>query len=230
MYVDDQTMILRMVLAAGLGLLVGFERERHGRAAGLRTYMLVAMAGAMLMGLSLHLAQMFEAAGTASSFRLDPGRIPSYAIAGMGFLGAGAIIQGSLSARGVTTAAAMWTCTGVGLAVGSGLYWPSLAAVALVLVALNLLRPLAHLIPHEQYVILTVEATASDVRQTLRGLLKQYGIKILFAGRERCLMSGTVKHKYSLLVPSGQQWNEMLLQLEAIPGVTCYSWLEDKVP
>jgi putative Mg2+ transporter-C (MgtC) family protein len=223
-------MILRMLLASGLGLLVGFERERHGRAAGLRTCMLVAMAGALLMSLSLHLAQMFEASGTASAFRLDPGRIPSYAIAGMGFLGAGAIIQGSLSARGVTTAAAMWSCTGVGLAVGAGLYWPSLAAVALVLVALNLLRPLARLIPHEQYVILSVEATSPDIRQLLRDLLHEYGIKILFAGRERCLKTGVLQHKYSLLVPSGQQWNDMLLKLEALPGVSCYSWLEDKVP
>jgi len=230
LFVDEQTMILRMVLAAGLGLLVGFERERHGRAAGLRTCMLVAMAGALLMSLSLHLAQMFESAGTASAFRLDPGRIPSYAIAGMGFLGAGAIIQGSLSARGVTTAAAMWTCTGVGLAVGAGLYWPSLAAVALVLVALNLLRPLARIIPHEQYVILTVEATSLEVRQLLRDLLTEYGIKIIFAGRERCLKTGVVTHKYSLLVPSGHRWHEMLVKLEQLPGITSYSWLEDKVP
>jgi putative Mg2+ transporter-C (MgtC) family protein len=230
LFVDEPTMILRMLLAAALGLLVGFERERHGRAAGLRTCMLVAMAGALLMSLSLHLAQMFEAAGTASAYRLDPGRIPSYAIAGMGFLGAGAIIQGHLSARGVTTAAAMWSCTGVGLAVGAGLYWPSVAAVALVLVALNLLRPLARLIPHEQYVILTVEATNSEVRQQLRNLLSEYSIKILFAGRERCLRTGVVTHKYSLLVPSGQQWNDMLILLEQVPGVSCYSWLEDKVP
>jgi putative Mg2+ transporter-C (MgtC) family protein len=230
LFVDETTMILRMILAAALGLLVGFERERHGRAAGLRTCMLVAMAGALLMSLSLHLAQMFEAAGTASAYRLDPGRIPSYAIAGMGFLGAGAIIQGHLSARGVTTAAAMWSCTGVGLAVGAGLYWPAVAAVALVLVALNLLRPLARFIPHEQYVILTVEASTSEVRQHLRDLLTEYGIKILFAGRERCLRTGVVTHKYSLLVPSGQQWNDMLLRLEKVAGVSCYSWLEDKVP
>ncbi len=230
MFVDETTMILRMLLASALGLLVGFERERHGRAAGLRTCMLVAMAGALLMSLSLHLAHLFEAAGTNSAFRLDPGRLPSYAIAGMGFLGAGAIIQGHLSARGVTTAAAMWSCTGVGMAVGAGLYWPALAAVVLVLVALNLLRPLAALIPHEQYVILTVEASSLEVRQPLRDLLTEYGIKIIFAGRERCLKTGMVTHKYSLLAPSGQRWHEMLVRLEQLPGINCYSWLEDKVP
>ena len=59
LFVDETTMILRMLLASALGLLVGFERERHGRAAGLRTCMLVAMAGALLMSLSLHLAHLF---------------------------------------------------------------------------------------------------------------------------------------------------------------------------
>lgn len=230
MFVDETTMVLRLLLASALGLLVGLERERHGRAAGLRTCMLVAMAGSLLMCLSLFLAEGFSHLGGDSAFRLDPGRIPSYAIAGMGFLGAGAIIQGHLSARGVTTAAALWACTGVGMAVGAGMYLPSLVAVGLVLVALNLLRPLAHLIPHEEYVILTLEADHLGVREPLRDLLKEYRVSIIFAGRERCIPGGGVLFKYSLLVPWRKQWNEMFTRLEAIPGVTCYSWLEDKVP
>lgn len=230
MFVDQPTMILRILLAAFLGLLVGLERERHGRAAGLRTCMLVSMAGALIMSLSLHLCQMFDAAGTASAFRLDPGRLPSYAMAGMGFLGAGAIIQGSLSARGVTTAAAMWCCTGVGLAVGAGLYLPSLVAVALVLIALNLLRPLARLVPHEQYVSLIVESDDHQIRVAVRTLLAEYKIAVLFAGRERCVTGGGVRYTYSLVIPSGLQWNDMLQRLEVLPGLKCYSWLESKVP
>ena len=230
MPVDEPTMVLRILLAAGLGLLVGLERERHGRAAGLRTCLLVCMAGALIMSLSLHLCQMFEAAGTASAYRLDPGRLPSYAMAGMGFLGAGAIIQGALSARGVTTAAAMWCCTGVGLAVGAGLYLPALVAVALLLIALNLLRPLARLVPHEQYVSLTVESDDREIRTAVRDLLREYKISILFAGRERCVTGGGVRYTYSLVIPSGLQWNDMLLRLEALPGLNCYSWLESKVP
>ena len=231
MLVDEPTMILRILLAAGLGLLVGLERERHARAAGLRTCMLVTMAGALLMSLSLHLAHMFQPLGGESAFRLDPGRLPSYAIAGMGFLGAGAIIQGHLSARGVTTAAAMWTCTGVGLAVGAGLYLPALVAVALVLAALNLLRPLSHLIAHEQYVVLAVDGEHKEVNDEVRDLLARYKVVVLFAGRERCMLEGGgVKFNYSLIIPSGMRWNEMLERLEEIPGITCYSWTESKVP
>jgi putative Mg2+ transporter-C (MgtC) family protein len=135
-------MILRILLAGILGLLVGLERERHGRPAGLRTCIMVSMAGALLMGLSLYLSFIFEGKGGDSPYRLDAGRLPSYAVAGMGFLGAGAIIQGKSSARGVTTAAALWTCTGVGLTVGAGLYLSALATVAIVLAVLNLMRPL----------------------------------------------------------------------------------------
>jgi len=230
MHIDETTMVLRILLAGSLGLLVGLERERHGRAAGLRTCILVSLAGALLMCLSLYLCQIFEVEGGNSPYRLDAGRLPSYAIAGMGFLGAGAIIQGKSSARGVTTAAALWTSTGVGLAVGAGLYWPSLATVAMVLVVLNLMRPLDSLIRHSQYVTLTVEASDPEVRPFIRDLLEEYKVGILFVGRERCSPGHSVTFTFSLAIHSGNQWNGMLQKLERLPGVSCYSWTESKVP
>jgi len=230
MDVDQLTMIGRIALAALLGLLIGWERERHGRAAGLRTCMLVAMAGALIMSLSLYLGQLFAPAGVNSMIRMDPGRLASYAIAGMGFLGAGAIIQGRASARGVTTGAAMWTCTVVGLAVGAGLYLPALASVALVLAALILLRGVARRLRQDQYVSLEVESSDLAVRPALRELCQRYKARILFAGRDRCLETDTVKLTYSLAIESGPNWGEFLAELETLPGVTCYSWQEAKVP
>lgn len=230
MHVDEPTMVLRILLAGVLGLLVGLERERHGRAAGLRTCILVSLAGALLMSLSLYLSFIFEAEGGNSPYRLDAGRLPSYAVAGMGFLGAGAIIQGKSSARGVTTAAALWTCTGVGLAVGAGLYLPALATVALVLAVLNLMRPLDRIIRHTQYVTLTVESSDPEVRPFIRELLAEYKVAILFVGRERCHPGHNVTFTFSLVIRSGNQWNDMLQRLERLPGVTCYSWAESKVP
>ncbi len=230
MDVDQLTMIWRIVLAAGLGLLVGLERERHGRAAGLRTCMLVAMAGALIMSLSLHLSQIFGPAGVRSIMRMDPSRLASYAIAGMGFLGAGAIIQGRASARGVTTGAAMWTCTVVGLAVGAGLYLPALATVGLVLAALVLLRGLGHRLRQDQYVTLEVETTDLEVRQPIRELCARFGVRILFAGRERCRGTNLLKLTYSLAIQSGPSWGDFLDELEGLPGVTCYCWQEAKVP
>ncbi len=230
MNVDVTVMTLRIVVAAVLGMLVGLERERHGRAAGLRTCMLVAMAGALLMSLSLHLAQLFAGPAAANVVRLDPGRLPSYAIAGMGFLGAGAIIQGHRSARGVTTGAAMWLCTGVGLAVGAGLYVPALAAVALTIVTLWFLRVPARTLRSYQFVSLRVEALSLSVYQPVRDLLDSYRAAVNFVGRERCLETDEIVFSFSLVIRSGQQWKDFLGQLDQVPGVKCYSWQEGEVP
>jgi putative Mg2+ transporter-C (MgtC) family protein len=230
MDIDQLTMIGRIALAAVLGLLIGLEREHHGRAAGLRTCMLVAMAGALIMSLSIHLSELFAPAGADSMIRMDPSRLASYAIAGMGFLGAGAIIQGRASARGVTTGAAMWTCTVVGLSVGAGLYLPAAATVALVLFALVALRKVARHITQDQYVTLEVESLREEVRAAIRELCGRYNARIMFAGRELCQDGHMVKLTYSLAIASSPHWGEFLDELEEIPGVACYRWEESKVP
>ena len=227
---DEITMIARIALASVLGFLVGLERERHGRAAGLRTCILVCSASALMMSLSLHLAQIFSAGGSESIFRLDPARLPSYAVAGMGFLGAGAIIQGRSSARGITTGAAMWGCTGVGLAVGAGLYWPAVVTVILTLAALVLLRVLARKMTREMAVSLVVESSNSGVDDKVRELLSQHKARLHFVGRKRCLADNDTTFRYAITILNGGDWAEMLERLEEIPGVICYSWDHAEVP
>lgn len=230
MDVDQLTMIGRIALAALLGLLIGLERERHGRAAGLRTCMLVAMAGALIMSLSLHLSQLYAPAGVSSMIRMDPSRLASYAIAGMGFLGAGAIIQGRASARGVTTGAAMWTCTVLGLAVGAGLYLPAAATVVLVLFALIFLRRVARRVRQDQYVILEVDCMDLGIRDEISRLCERYDARVLFSGRDRCLETKVVKLSFSLAIESGPRWADFLEELENLSSITCYSWQEAEVP
>jgi putative Mg2+ transporter-C (MgtC) family protein len=230
MMVDEWTMIWRILAAAGLGLVIGLDREIHGRAAGLRTCLLVAMSGALLMSLSLYLTQMFAATADASVVRLDPGRLPSYAIAGMGFLGAGAIIQGRLRSRGVTTGAAMWACTGIGLAVGAGLYIPAVAATVITLVALKLFRDMARYLPREQNVMLRLDLTDPEAEDQVRALLKQHHARILFVGRERCLPDNTEEVEMSLSIRSGAGWRKMLQEMDSIEGISCYSWKQAEVP
>ncbi|MCF8033976.1 MAG: MgtC/SapB family protein [Desulfarculaceae bacterium] len=230
MPVDEWTMLWRILIAAGLGLVVGLDRELHGRAAGLRTCLLVAMSGALLMSLSLHLSQIFAGPAEGSVVRLDPGRLPSYAIAGMGFLGAGAIIQGRLRSRGVTTGAAMWACTGIGLGVGAGLYIPALGATAITLVALKFFREIASHLSREQNVLLRLELDNPAAEGPVRELLQARKAKILFAGRDRCLEADTVVVRLSLSIRSGKGWREMLVEMESIPGVSCYTWEQAEVP
>ncbi|ADK83538.1 MgtC/SapB transporter [Desulfarculus baarsii DSM 2075] len=229
-YLDETTMVARIAMAGALGMIIGLERERHSKAAGLRSCILVCMAGALLMSLSLYLTQLFASNANDSMIRMDPGRLPSYAIAGMGFLGAGAIIQGRRSAWGVTTGAAMWVLTGVGLSVGAGLYLPAFVVVALTFVALAFFPTLARLLPKEQLVVLSLEADSRKAVDGVRDLLKHYGAHLIFLGKNRCLESDTVSATFRLRIISGAKWATMLDELEQVPDVTCYSWHEADVP
>ena len=136
MTISNSEVILRLVLAVLLSGLVGLEREAKGRAAGLRTHMLVC-AGSCLMTLTgIYLMEYYPGAG------IDPTRIAAQVITGIGFIGAGTIIQFRDSVRGLTTAASVWTAAGIGLAVGGGFYVGAVAATGLVLVVLLMLHRL----------------------------------------------------------------------------------------
>jgi putative Mg2+ transporter-C (MgtC) family protein len=92
--------LVRLLIAAGVGAAIGFEREAHGQSAGLRTFILISVGACLMMMLSLHMEELYRGLTDQSVVRLDPARIASYAIASMGFLGAGAIITGKGSVRG----------------------------------------------------------------------------------------------------------------------------------
>ena len=112
---SDHDIIVRLVLATLLGGLVGLEREAAGRAAGLRTHILVCVGSALVMMTSIHLFETYK--GITD---VDPSRLAAQVVSGIGFLGAGTIIQSGSSVKGLTTAASLWAVASVGLAVGCG--------------------------------------------------------------------------------------------------------------
>lgn len=120
--------IYKLVLSMLLGAVVGYERRRKGQSAGVRTFSLIAMGSTLAMLLSIYVPQ--EYLGLKNG---DPGRIAAQVITGIGFLGAGAIIQMKGSVRGLTTAAGIWMVAIIGMAVGLGMYWLSVVAVLLIL-------------------------------------------------------------------------------------------------
>lgn len=128
--------ILRLFLAVVLGGLIGFERESHNRPAGFRTHILVCSGSALIMMVSAYgfTGQFGE------GFMSDPGRIAAGVVTGIGFLGAGTIMQQRGSIQGLTTAASIWVVSGVGLAVGVGFYLGSAVTTAFVLISLLLLK------------------------------------------------------------------------------------------
>lgn len=114
-----QEAALRMLVAAALACAIGFNRERKGKPAGLKTFTLVGVGSCLFTLLALEMIEMFESAESASS-GLDPLRVVSGLIGGIGFLGAGTIIQSQGRVEGVTTAAGLWLTAGLGLAAGLG--------------------------------------------------------------------------------------------------------------
>ena len=127
-------MPLRLLLAAALGAIIGYQRERAGKPAGLRTHILICVGAALFTVASIY---GFGAAG-------DPARVAAGIVAGIGFLGAGAIIrrgeEGAVG--GLTTAATIWAVAGIGLAAGAGLYLASAVATVLMLIVLLLPHPI----------------------------------------------------------------------------------------
>jgi putative Mg2+ transporter-C (MgtC) family protein len=132
----SQTLIMfgNVVLATVLGMSIGFEREHRHKAAGLRTYSLVAAGSALFTILSFH---GYDAVGKIVGY--DPSRIASQIVVGVGFLGAGLIFMKENQVRGLTGAAGIWVTAAIGMAVGMGLRYLAVFSTALVIIVLYLL-------------------------------------------------------------------------------------------
>lgn len=122
-------LLANLILALVLGGAIGWERQHAQKPAGLRTNVLICVGAALLTDVSIHIAAL----GTGPA---DPGRITAQIVSGIGFLGAGTIIQSRGSVTGLTTAATMWVVAAIGITVGSGAYIEAVGATVLVLIAL----------------------------------------------------------------------------------------------
>ena len=133
LHADYLQMMLRLLAAVGAGACIGYERSFHGRPAGLRTHVLVCMASAVLMLVTVYEDHWVRIAGEA---RLDPTRMAQGIMTGIGFLGAGVIMKDGLSVRGLTTAACVWVTACVGAACAIAQWQIVVIGVVLVLILL----------------------------------------------------------------------------------------------
>src|ERR1700759_4176364 len=131
-------LIARLVVAAALGSVIGFERERLSWAAGLRTHMLVCVGSALIMIVSAY--GFAEVLG--ENVVLDPSRMAAQVVSGIGFLGAGSILMRGEIVRGLTTAASLWSVSAIGLALGGSMYTASIVATIIILIILAGIKPL----------------------------------------------------------------------------------------
>jgi putative Mg2+ transporter-C (MgtC) family protein len=134
---DTGVMVLRVLLAMGLGAAIGLEREIDNQPAGFRTHILVCLGAALFGLISIHAFAPFEATRNSTDVQIDVTRVASQVVVGVGFLGGGAILKYGASIRGLTTAASMWVAAAVGLAVGVGYYWAAVAVTVAALVSLT---------------------------------------------------------------------------------------------
>lgn len=148
--------LLRMAVCAAIGGVIGIEREMHGRAAGLRTHILVCLGCGIVMIASNHFARAYADLGADSVVRLDPARLAYGVVAGIGFLGAGVIMKHGLTAHGLTTAASLWCTAAVGLAAGLGMYVVAVCGALMMVATLLALRGLDRLLPSHHYMKLHV--------------------------------------------------------------------------
>jgi putative Mg2+ transporter-C (MgtC) family protein len=162
-----EQIILRLLVATILGAVVGLERERLERAAGLRTHALVCVGAALFMIVS---AYGFAEALGSSDVVLDPSRVAAQVASGIGFIGAGTIILRREIVRGLTTAASIWAVAAIGLAAGGGMYLAAVVTTVLALVILAVVKPVEwRLFKHRRarQVSLTVdlqEISLSDIK------------------------------------------------------------------
>lgn len=143
--IDDQTTVIRLVLAVLLGGLIGFERQQRKKSAGLRTHILVCLGSCLVAILSVNLYE-----SVAGMTNADPARLAAQVVSGIGFLGAGAIMKEGPTIRGLTTAASLWVVASVGLAVGVGAYVGAVTTALLVVAILEMLPRIEKLYGREE--------------------------------------------------------------------------------
>ncbi|TJX14305.1 MgtC/SapB family protein [Tissierella creatinini] len=126
--ISNIELLIRLILSALVGGSIGIEREVSNRPAGLRTHILVSVGSTLIMLVSIY--------GFSEG---DPARLAAQVVSGIGFLGAGTIMRTGNDIRGLTTAASLWVCAGIGLAIGAGFYLGGVITAVIVLISLILL-------------------------------------------------------------------------------------------
>jgi putative Mg2+ transporter-C (MgtC) family protein len=216
-----EEMIIRILVGALLGGVIGYERDLHGRQAGLRTHLIVAMASATFMVVSAHFMfyQYYNGSATMP-LAIDPSRIAASVVSGVGFLAGGTILKSGLTIQGLTTAASLWLVTAIGLCAGSGMYVEGVVVTVLGVVALTLLRILedANGTPRKRRVSLTVNGKSYDESRFVKAL-KELGVRIVDFEYEKDLDSRKLNVSFTAYVPPILALDRLIEVLENQKGV-----------
>ena len=192
--------LVRIILSGICGLIIGYERKTRGKGAGVRTHMIVALAASLMMVISKYgFSDMESIAGIKGA---DGSRIASQIVTGVGFLGAGMIYVHKNSISGLTTAAGIWATSGIGMAIGSGMYFIGIASTIVIFISQIILhRDLKFMqIPQEITIKLTMEES-EEATEYVRGLFEsqQWQVEKFKSARH----DGLVDLTLDIIVPHG---------------------------
>ncbi len=212
-------LLIRILLGTLLGGVIGFERDLHGRPAGLRTHTIVALASATFMVVSTRFmyAQHYAASDLIS---VDPSRIASSVVSGIGFLGAGAILRTGITIRGLTTAAGLWLVAAIGMAAGGGMYLVAAFATVVGLAALTLLRKLED--RGEPIARQRITVLLDEVQSPLPSITEALGRKGALLSQEVYegpLDDGNFRVTFEVRTPAPVHSYELARALDGLPGV-----------
>jgi putative Mg2+ transporter-C (MgtC) family protein len=171
--------VVRLLLAAIFGGMVGIEREVRGRQAGFRTCLLVCVGSALVMLVSIEFARQPWSHQNGVNINVDPARIAYGVMTGIGFLCAGVIIKGDSGVRGLTTAAGMWCVAAIGLSIGFGMYLLSTLATVIVVSALWVLDYLGDMLPKTKHrkIVIRSKYRPECIAQTI-AFVRSAGVKV----------------------------------------------------
>lgn len=218
--IPEYEIILRLGIAAVLGAVVGYERERHNQPAGLRTHMILVVGSALAMTLSINLAMQFRPDVPNG----DPARLAAQVLSGIGFLGAGAILRLGTNVRGLTTATSLWSMAVVGLSVGAGYYLVALAATALLILALSALDVVEKHLIHST-IIFPVQVVAGDevdMLPTLRDILKEQNMKVQSFSIQKDLAQDVSVLDLVVQAKENSRLESLVEKIHQLPGVRSY--------
>lgn len=225
--IDHATILIRLSLAVFLGGLIGFEREQQNHPAGLRTHILVCLGSSMIMLLSIY--GFAEFAGEPN-VRIDPARLATAVITGVGFLGAGTILFTGKSITGLTTAASLWVVAAIGLQIGAGFYFSAAAGTILVFITLWVFNKVEHrFLKSKKVRKLTIQAETEEelldiVTQRLasRSIMTQK--MMLQRIRPSLDMPLCWEVKLDIVVPRTMEPKEIVAEMKQIGGVVAVSF------
>lgn len=218
--VIDPAILVRLLLAAVLGGLIGLEREIHGRPAGFRTHLLVSLGSCMFTAVSVYFYYFVGGSGGSNATAADPGRIAAQVVTGIGFLGAGAIIREKASVRGLTTAACLWVAAAIGVACGAGMYGISVVVTIIAIGSLLLLRKVEDTLRRDTYSAVKIWSVDREGQMArVEGLLAGFGMRMLNACVEHDLENQEVYFEFELKLTSREAGYRVVDSLMALEGM-----------